>query len=139
MTSKTNKNQTDKKSASKASAFQKKPAAKPAAKIEKDEVQESKAKAFKQKRDTKSAPLHAGEPELEKPKAKSFSFYPTDFKTLEKVQKLLAEYSNRGLTESVVARTALNYLKYQLDTESKKANKSAQFEETLKRIIQESK
>ena len=130
-------NKTDKNSTSKASAFQKKPTAKPAAKIEKDE--ESKAKAFKQKRDTKSAPLHAGKPESSKPKAKSFSFYPTDFNTLSELQEMLTEYSNRGLTESVVARTALNYLKYQLDTENKKANKSGQFEETLKRIIQESK
>jgi hypothetical protein len=132
-------NKTDKKSASKASAFQKKTATKPVDKTEKEKVEESKAKAFKQKRDTKTAPLHASEPEIAKPKAKSFSFYPTDFKTLEKVQELLADYSNRGMSESVVARTALNYLKYQLDNESKKANRSAQFEDTIKRIIQESK
>lgn len=139
MANKTDKNQPAKSSSSKAGAFQKKSAKSIAEETTKEPVKESKAKQFKQKRDTKSAPLHAGKPESSKPKAKSFSFYPTDFNTLSELQELLTEYSNRGLTESVVARTALNYLKYQLDAENKKANKSGQFEETLKRIIQESK
>ncbi|PKL80663.1 MAG: hypothetical protein CVV27_00035 [Candidatus Melainabacteria bacterium HGW-Melainabacteria-1] len=78
--------------------------------------------------------LHAPPaPEMQKPKAKSFSFFPEDLERLNELRQELEKHSQRHVPDSLVIRIALSSLASQFKNQQDEAS----FEEQIRILLTE--
>jgi hypothetical protein len=95
--------------------------------------EETKPNRFTKKREITDAPLHSTEDFDEVRIPHSFSLYRSDKETIALLVKDLKKFNKKKLSESIIARVAVAYLKEAYD-------KGGQtFEKDIKRLINEHK